>query len=44
MKMFIFGVVFGIIVNTVGLAGLGRIIDAGLGKVQTISKEAAEVK
>ena len=44
MKMFIIGTIFGIIVNTVGLAGLGKIIDTGVGKIQTISKDAAEVK
>jgi len=42
MKSFFIGVIVGIVIATVGLSGLFRIMDNGLNKVQTISKEAAQ--
>lgn len=42
MRLFIVGVLVGLIIATVGLGGVGRIIDNGVSKVQTISKEAAQ--
>lgn len=42
MKAFVLGTVFGIVICTVGLAGIGRMLDSGVTKVQEISKEAAK--
>jgi len=42
MKMFIIGTVFGLVVATVGFSGVARMLDNGVAKVQSISKEAAQ--
>lgn len=42
MKLFIAGTVFGLVVATVGLGGLGRMVDNGVTKIQEVSKEAAK--
>ena len=42
MKNFIFGMVFGIIVATVGFSGIARMADKGLQQIQTQSKELAQ--
>ena len=42
MKMFIAGTIFGLVIATVGFSGLARIVDNGVQKVQSISKEAAQ--
>lgn len=42
MKMFILGIVFGIIVCTVGLTGIARMLDHGVVKIQDIAKETAK--
>ena len=42
MKLFIFGTIFGIVLNTVGFSGLAKLADVGVNKVQTVAKEAAE--
>jgi hypothetical protein len=44
MKLFIMGTVFGIVLNTVGFSGLAKIADFGVNKVQSVAKEAVEVK
>jgi hypothetical protein len=44
MKLFIFGTIFGIVLNTVGFSGLAKLADVGVNKVQTVAKEAAETK
>lgn len=42
MKAFIAGTIFGILICTVGISGIGRILDNGVNKVQEVSKEAAK--
>lgn len=42
MKLFISGVIVGLIIATVGIGGVMRMLDNGVAKVQTISKEAAQ--
>ena len=42
MSKFIIGVVFGIIVCTVGFSGIARMFDNGLAKVQSVAKDAAK--
>jgi len=42
MKGFILGTVFGIVICTVGFNGIAKILDAGVTKVQEVSKEAAK--
>ena len=42
MKGFIVGTVFGILICTVGISGITRMLDNGIGKIQEISKEAAK--
>lgn len=42
MKMFIIGTVFGLVIATVGFSGIARMLDNGVSKVQSISKEAAQ--
>lgn len=41
MKLFIGGVVVGLVLATVGFSGIARILDNGVQKVQEVSKEAA---
>lgn len=42
MKAFILGTIFGLVLTTVGLSGLAKMIDNGIAKVQSVSKEAAK--
>lgn len=42
MKSFILGTIFGIVICTVGFAGIARILDTGVNKVQEYSREAAK--
>lgn len=42
MTKFIAGIVFGIIIMTVGFSGIARMFDNGVTKVQEISREAAK--
>lgn len=42
MRSFIIGMVFGVIVTTVGFSGIARMFDNGIAKVQTLSEEAAK--
>lgn len=44
MKYFIFGTIFGIVLNTVGFTGLAKVADAGVSKVQSVAKESAGVQ
>jgi hypothetical protein len=39
---FIVGVIFGILIVTVGFQGIAKIFDNGVSKVQELSKEAAK--
>lgn len=39
---FIVGIVFGVLVCTVGFSGIAKIFDNGVHKVQEVSKEAAK--
>lgn len=41
MKTFIIGTIFGILISTVGIAGIAKIMDNGVTKVQQVSREAA---
>jgi hypothetical protein len=42
MKTFILGIVFGIVICTVGFSGIARIFDNGVAKVQDVAKDAAK--
>jgi hypothetical protein len=42
MKSFIFGIVIGIIISTVGFGGVAQILDHGVSKVKTTSQELAQ--
>jgi len=42
MIKFTIGVIFGIVVATIGFSGLARMADQGVAKVQEVSKEAAK--
>ena len=42
MKQFIAGTIFGLVLATVGFSGIARILDNGVQKVQSVSKEAAQ--
>ena len=42
MRNFILGTVFGVIVATVGFTGIARMLDNGVNKVKTESKELAK--
>ena len=42
MKMFIAGLITGIVVCTVGFSGIARMFDNGVAKVQDVAKEAAK--
>lgn len=42
MRSFIIGMIFGVIVTTVGFSGIARMFDNGIAKVQTLSEEAAK--
>ena len=42
MKMFIVGVVFGLILATVGFSGIARMLDRGVETVKTQSTELAK--
>lgn len=42
MKTFFVGVVFGIVITTVGFSGIAKMFDNGIQKVQEVSKEAAK--
>ena len=44
MKTFVFGVVVGIIVATVGFGGVAQILDHGVNKVKATSQELANEK
>lgn len=40
--MFILGTIFGIMAVTVGFSGMAKIVDNGIEKVQSATKEAAK--
>jgi hypothetical protein len=42
MKTFIIGTIFGIVIATVGFTGVARMLDNGVNKVKTESKELAK--
>lgn len=42
MKMFIVGVIFGLILATVGFGGIARMLDRGVETVKTQSQELAK--
>ena len=42
MKAFIIGVVFGLVLATVGFSGMARIMDKGVDTVKTQSQEMAK--
>jgi hypothetical protein len=42
MFKFVLGVVTGIVICTVGVAGIFHVLDKGVSKVQEVAKEAAE--
>lgn len=42
MIRFVAGVVVGIMITSVGFAGIARMLDNGVSKVQEVSKEAAK--
>lgn len=42
MKMFVLGVIFGLILATVGFSGIARIMDKGIDTVKTQSQELAK--
>jgi hypothetical protein len=42
MKMFIVGVIFGLILATVGFSGIARMLDRGVDTVKTQSQELAK--
>ena len=42
MRTFILGIVFGIVICTVGFSGIARIFDNGVAKVQDVAKDAAK--
>ena len=44
MKTFVFGVVVGIVISTVGFGGVAQILDHGVAKVKTTSQELANEK
>ena len=41
MREFIFGVIFGIIISTVGFTGIAKLFDNGVHKLQETVKEQA---
>ena len=42
MKTFIFGVIFGIVIATVGFSGIARMMDNGINKTKEIAVESAK--
>jgi len=42
MFNFIFGVITGIVISTVGFSGIAHVADAGVAKVQSVAKEATK--
>ncbi len=42
MKTFVLGTIFGIVIATVGFTGVARMLDNGVNKVKTESKELAK--
>ena len=42
MKVFLIGVVFGILVATVGFSGIAKIMDNGINKTKEIAVESAK--
>jgi hypothetical protein len=42
MKTFVIGTIFGILICTVGVAGIAKIFDNGVAKVQDVAKEASK--
>jgi hypothetical protein len=42
MRTFVLGVVFGIVICTVGFSGIAKIFDNGVAKVQDVAKEASK--
>lgn len=42
MKAFFIGVIFGLVLATVGFSGMARIMDKGVEKVKTESQELAK--
>lgn len=42
MKLYIAGIITGIVICTVGFSGVARIFDNGVAKVQDVAKEAAK--
>jgi hypothetical protein len=42
MKNFVFGTIFGLILATVGFSGIAHMLDKGVEKVKTESKELAK--
>jgi len=39
MKNFVFGILFGIVVSTVGLSGIAKMADRGIDKVKEVTIE-----
>ena len=39
MKNFLLGIIFGIVVATVGFSGIAKLLDNGIDKVKTITQE-----
>jgi hypothetical protein len=42
MKMFIFGMLFGIVITTIGFGGIVRVVDKGIETIKTQSVELAK--
>lgn len=42
MKVFVVGVIFGIVLSTVGFSGVAKLFDNGLHKVQETAREASK--
>jgi flagellar biosynthesis protein FliR len=42
MMKFIVGIIFGIVICTVGFSGIARMFDHGVSKVQEVAKDAAK--
>ena len=42
MRNFVLGIIFGLVVATVGFSGIARIFDRGVHQIQQTSKELAQ--
>lgn len=42
MLNFIFGTIFGIVISTIGFAGVAKIADTGVQKIQEVTRETAK--